>query len=176
MRWTNGVDTNHQIDLNLNLILEKILPSKDLSLRLHTQSEQVRKEIANLVLGQILPKIIQNTGLEYQTSSDLNVKTNIENNSQASVGIPTLPSTMLMIKNRIHLVLDLKADKPVNAMQALYRNRAAVAIEIANQVMKFLYQAVLNIDEERSSADFSIDGNQFTKLNHKIKKSSADLN
>ncbi len=174
MKWTDGVKTDHTVDLDLDLALENILPSDNLVLRLHTQDAEIRREIADLVLGKVLPKIVQQTGLEYETPGYLHVQAHLDNRSKGSVGIPTLPHTTLMIQNKMRIVMDLHANRPVNAIQALYGNRANVAVEVANQVMKFLKRAVLGISEEQSHTDQSYKGDKFEKLDHKVKRSISD--
>lgn len=176
MRWTEGVNTDHKIELNLDVLFDKILGSRNIEAQLALNENAIRTKIANVVLGEILPSIIHDTGMESDVPGFLEVKGNIKSNNNASVGVPTRRDTQLMVDNRMNISMNLHTSRPVNAIQALHGDRAGVAAEIANSVMKMLKKAVLNVDETRSSINTRYKNNTFIEFDHTVEESSSDFN
>jgi hypothetical protein len=178
LRWSNGEHTDHKIDLDLDLLVSDILKSStNIEARLQANEQGIREEIFQLVLAKILPRIIADTGVDSrQPEGNMSTKGHSSTESQAEVGKPTKKETSLYIRDRIHMVLDLTTDRPVNAIQALYANRGGVASEISNEVMKMLKRSVLKTHDEETETSWSISDNQLKSLDHRAKKSSSERN
>lgn len=177
MDWSKGVSTDHEVELDLNLALDKILPFHNLALRLQADEHQVRKEIADVVLRHILPKIIKDTSLEHTTPGHLRIEANSKSHSRESVYIPTLPQNMLMFRGRLQIVMNLKANKPVNAIQALYGNRLNVATDIANMIVRSLKTAIFKRDiDEETHTSTSSKGDTIDNLTHKSNRPTGENN
>lgn len=178
MRWTNGVGEKHSIELDLDLAVVEILKSnKNIALRLKADEQRIREEVFTLVTEQILPKIIEDTGIDSrQPDGHMSIHAHSKIHSQAEIGIPTRQNTSLYIRDRMRMVFDITTSRAVNAIQALYANRGGVASDIANEIVKLLKKAVLNVHDRETHTSWSVSGNQLRSLNHKIEGSSADGN
>ncbi len=178
MEWPKGVNTSHTINIDLDITVSNVLRSaRNIKVRLITREQEVRKEIFTLVVGEIIPKIINETGLDAthpEGKMSVNAKSKIE--SRAQVGIPTREDTFLFVRDQEKIVLEITADRPVNAMQAMYANRGGLATDITNHLVKILKRAVLKTRDEKTETDFLLSGNEVVSFDFKLKKSSSDGN
>ena len=178
MGWSNGKNTDHQIDLDLDLLVSDILQSnRNLETRLITSEQTIREEVFKLVAEEIVPKIIKDTGVDAtQPEGHVKVKANSKIYNQATVAIPTQQDTSLYIRDRMHVALHISTDRPLTAVQALAANKNGLAANITTEVMRLIKNAVLNVHEEETEHSSVMINNKAESITHKVKKSSSDRN
>lgn len=175
--WTTGIKATHEIYLELDLEISEILHSAfNIEIRFQALESQIRHEVFTLCVEQIVPPIIQDTGVNAHTDGDLHVDTHSKVHNQAQVRIPTRDDTSLYIRDKMHLRMTLVTDRSVNAIQALSATRGGLAAEITNEVMRLLKIAVLNVDDKSVGSSWSVSENTVESFAAKVKKSSADGN
>lgn len=177
LQWPKATANDHHITLDLDLGLQNILGFENLPMHLKMQEQEIRREIFELVVQQILPKIMEDTDTPtvlpdgHTTSrSSSRIKSN------AVVALPKLPGRTLSVENQMQIVMDITTSQRMNAMQALYADRASIATSIANEMVKLLKRAVLKTRDLHVDTSSSLKGNQVESFESRVKKSSSDGN
>ncbi len=176
-RWTNGVATQHQVDLTLDLHLENFLDQPDFVLELLTNEMGIRRKICDLVVGKIVRQLVDESGLDATLSEEMlstHAHQSCENNME--IGIPTCPHLVFYVRNQMHLSLTLDSSRPVNAMQALYAIRGGVATAIADNIITPLKRRFLRVDDSETHTECSVSGDTVTDIKHRQIRTSAQGN
>jgi len=170
MGWQNGLANQHSIELDLDLSLTDFLKSKkNIAAELATSEVTLRKEIFQLAVGQIVPKILEGTDLDWRLpSGKLNSKFHSDSHGEWQIGDPT-EQTSVVIRDQMRIVLDVETDQPVNAMQALYASRDGLAGAITNTIIDALKCKYLGTTESDTHTSSQLSGDQVVDLEMRSK-------
>lgn|SRR3989338_2170002 len=153
--WQNHIGKKHSLSLDLDVAASDFIKSRDVVLELTIREEEFKKEIHQLVIAQIIPQIIADSGVDGKLPEG-NFKTewNINSSSDRSVDKPIQIGESVTVRSKLNLILNLKSDRSVNAMQALNNARAGVAGTLADDIisaLKFTYLGITSTDTDTQS-------------------------
>jgi|SRR3989338_4159113 len=164
MSWNNGRGMEHQIDLDIQLALPELLKGRNIAVELITNQEALRRDIFSLVSENILPAIIQRTGVSsIGAEGGLNTKNTAHTEGMATIyEDKDVSGTIVGIRNRLKVTMKITADRPVNAMEALRASIGNMAAVITDDVIHNLRYKFLGIRKNRSSSDASFSNGKLT--------------
>jgi hypothetical protein len=138
IRYDNGVKRDHNIEMDFDLSIEDFLRGKNLPLQLAQNERELRMQLFDIVLNQILPKAIKDTGLPSQIEGKWHSKSDAQIDNDWAISESTIPSESVRMRNKMKIVLDITVDKPSNAMQAIQAANQTVAAQVTDNIMNAL--------------------------------------
>lgn len=169
-RWPNAIGHTHDIELNLDLAVSDFIKSKNVAVELTLREQKFRREIHQLVVAQVVPKIIADAGINGDLpEGHLTTNWDIDSESSRSVEKPQQPNESLTVRSKLHMVLSLTSSRPVNAMQALYNSRAGIAASIADDIMAALKFTYLGVTSTKTDTKSHLSGDEVTDFSARTK-------
>lgn len=175
--WQKGTRTRHTAELNLHLNLADFARSRDVRSELIANEGHIREELVRLLTNEIIPQMLRDSGENFNLPDDYTEHaSDLKVENQAEVGIPRSPDRTPIVRNNIHMLLNIDTSKSLNALQAVYGIRGGVATAIAANVMNVLKGYFLNAHDHKYQSTAELSGDSLTGFEYRVKKSSADEN
>lgn len=79
IKWHNGEKNDHQVEIDLDLIIDDFLKGKNLAFELNENEIELRKKLIDLILNKILREAVEVTGMpwgiegKYEYTSNYNI-------------------------------------------------------------------------------------------------------
>ncbi len=151
--WENGTKKDHRLEVDIDLTLSNIFHGKDIVTELVTNESAVRREITEIVVHQLIPHMIENSGLiGHAPEGKTHYKSHSDTHSQWKIDEPPKDQGSLSIRSKMQILLEIKSDRAVNAMQALNGNPGALASAITDDIIFSLKQKYLGIKKHKTSS------------------------
>jgi|GEM_PF-5786891 len=165
IEYRKGLANQQTIKIDLDLTLRNFLESKErIEVELALRETEIRKEIFQLVIGQIVPPMLKATDMDWQLPAGrFQSQCQSSTHSKWHIADET-ENTLTAIRNQMEVVLEIEVDKPVNAMQALYTSRAELASAVTCNIIDSLKKRYLGITESETTYDTHVSGDQVVDL------------
>jgi hypothetical protein len=157
MQWDKRQDTNHKIELDLDVALTDFLHSKNIAAELTMKEKEIRKEIFLVVLNQILKKIVEDTGVSYDFEGQVHAKHHVDTHGHASFEKPKVEGETFVIRDRLKMVMNIETNRPLNAMQAIRASNHGIATAITDDILHHLKRKFLGITKSSTTTESEID-------------------
>ena len=168
--WPKTVANKHEIKLDLDLAVSNFIKTKNVAVELTTRETDFRREIHEIVVAQIIPEIVTQTGINGEPPEGrTKTKWNIDYKSSREIEEPKKRDESLIVRSKLKMVLQLTSDRPVNAMQALYGARAGVAASIADDIIAGLKFKYLGIKSTKTHTKSHLSGDEVTDFSARNK-------
>jgi len=141
--------------------LPDVLKGKDLAVELALNESRLRRDIFETAVTEIIPKIIEDTGVDCEFPPDETHATSDArwDNNWDIHETPTVEGKSATIRSKARVVLTINTDRPLSGLQALKRDMGDLATVITNYVILSLKEKYLGVTESTtSSADTIVDG------------------
>jgi hypothetical protein len=149
-----GVDTNHKLDLQLDLTLSRLLEGRDLATELRLNEGSVRREIQKMAIEDLIPSIIRSSGkIGHLPEGTSRVKTNIDTNSKWKTSESNEARSSLTYRSKMQIVLDMNTDRAMNAMQALNLSKPNLAANITDTVIADLKSKYFGTEKTQTRSE-----------------------
>lgn len=174
--WKNGVSTNHTVQLHMDLEIGEFLRGKNIVATLASNQGFIRKEIQRIVIEEILPKVFSEAGatpVEGRLKTDTHSRTKgharmIEHRTPQGIEVE--------VRDSLSVVLDIIADRPVTALEALNGSHLSVADAITNDIMMHLAHQYFGVTDHDISTNSSVRDGQLVNHDAKHRGNNSDQN
>ncbi|MBU0727508.1 hypothetical protein KKA95_02380, partial [Patescibacteria group bacterium] len=151
--WKKITQTEDIVELELDLTLSDFMRSAEAVDILRNNREILRKTIFDLIVTQIVPKIIADTGQPSTVPDELNTDSVI--NSENKWSLSESPTEDIISSNRMKIQISLSSDRSVNPITALNTARGNLAANITDGIVNNLAYRYLGEDSSEVESEFS---------------------
>jgi len=158
--WSAGIDTQHSLELNLDVDVGGFLMGKtnnQVIVEISLHEKVVRQKIFQIFAENVVPYIFESHDIfvEGILNSDVDTEWKSAWKIDNDEGI--------VVRNKVHILLAIQTDRPVTSPQAAYANRGGLASTLTHVVMCALKKNFLGIDSATSEDNISMRNNSVLK-------------
>lgn len=175
--FQKGLSEKHTLHLEMQMQVENIVDAfgkHNIAVAVLATKSGIREMITKYVLSTVLQNLVRQTGEPFKTEESLDTHSEYSIDNDSTIGIPKIRENRLRIRSILQIILDVEANQPITAMQALFAARGSIATAVAKSILDNLSLELHGISEWEYEMDYNLLDWEFTKLTFTEKETTGE--